>query len=293
MPIAHLTDRAVIAVEGEAARPFLHNLLTQDIETLAPGQTRFAALLTPQGRILHDMLLVGTETGVLLDVAASAAEDLTRRLTLYRLRAKVTIALTELQVHAAWGDGADPPPPGEGDQAQPGGGGFTLDPRTPLLGSRALAPSTASRSPSPDGGGSLDDYNAHRLAQGVPDVIRDTLHDRVYPLEADYDLLHAIDFKKGCFVGQETTSRMHRRGTLKTRLLPLAFDGSAPPPGAEVLAGDLRAGETLSGVEGRCLALLRLDRIAGPLTVDGRPVRVDPPAWFLLPPTTASVVSAC
>ena len=105
--------------------------------------------------------------------------------------------------------------------------------------------------------------------------------EKTYPIEADFDLLGGIDFRKGCFVGQETTSRMKRRGQVRNRMLPIVFDGPPPPPGAEVLAGTLRAGEVLSGVSGRAMALLRLDRIEGAdLTVDGRPVRAERPDWM-------------
>lgn len=266
MTLIPLPDRAVLTVTGEAARPFLHNLLTQDVETLSVGEARFAALLTPQGRLLHDMILIGREDGVWIDVANVAAADLLRRLTLYRLRAKVTLERTGISVAARLSSASEP------------GGLTVVDPRTPLLGRRVYGEPSASDD--------ATDYDARRLALGIPDAVRDGLSDRVYPLEADYDLLNAIDFKKGCFVGQETTSRMHRRGTLKTRLLPLVFDGAAPPSGAEVLNGERRAGETLSGMDGRCLALLRLDRLDGALTVEGRPVRVDPPPWF--PPLLAT-----
>ena len=105
--------------------------------------------------------------------------------------------------------------------------------------------------------------------------------DRTYPIEADFDLLNGIDFRKGCFVGQETTSRMKRRGQIKSRMLPIVFEGPPPAPGAEILAGELRAGEVLSGVSGRAMALVRLDRALGqPLTADGRPVLAEVPAWF-------------
>jgi folate-binding protein YgfZ len=113
-------------------------------------------------------------------------------------------------------------------------------------------------------------YDAHRLAVGVPGPA-DWGTDKTYPIEANFDLLNGIDFKKGCFVGQETTSRMKRRGTIKSRMLPIAFDGPPPAFGSEVLAGELRAGEVLSGRDGRAMALLRLDRIEGAdLTADGR-----------------------
>jgi folate-binding protein YgfZ len=122
-------------------------------------------------------------------------------------------------------------------------------------------------------------YDAHRLALGVPDTA-DWGTDRTYPIEADFDLLNGIDFQKGCFVGQETTSRMKRRGTIKNRMLPMVFEGPAPVFGTEVLAGTLRAGEVLSGRDGRAMALVRLDRIGGELSVDGRAVSVDWPAWM-------------
>ena len=150
------------------------------------------------------------------------------------------------------------------------------DPRLPSLGSRAYdgdLPTTATE----------DAYDAHRLALGVPGPA-DWGIDKTYPIEADFDLLNGIDFKKGCFVGQETTSRMKRRGTIKNRMLPIAFDGPPPAFGAEVLAGTLRAGEVLSGRDGRAMALLRLDRIEGAdLTVDGRALTVDWPDWVPAP----------
>ena len=124
-------------------------------------------------------------------------------------------------------------------------------------------------------------YDAMRLSLGVPDPQLDCKPDAAYPIEADFDLLHGIDFKKGCFVGQETTSRMKRRGQIKTRMLPIAYEGPAPAWGAEILAGTLRAGEVLSGLDGRAMALFRLDRIEdAELTVDDRPVQVLRPDWF-------------
>ena len=129
-------------------------------------------------------------------------------------------------------------------------------------------------------------YDAWRLSLGVPDPARDVVADKTFPIEANFDLLNGIDFSKGCFVGQETTSRMKRRGTIKTRMAPIAFDGPPPAFGAEVLNGTLRAGEVLTGAEGRAMAQLRLDRLDGDLTVDGRPVRVDWPGWMPRPDFT-------
>jgi folate-binding protein YgfZ len=258
---ARLASRALIRVAGPEAKSFLHGLLTQDVETLADGQMRFAALLTPQGRLIFDLFLIGEAGEVLLDVAAEHREDLLRRLTIYRLRAKVTLSTDERPVVALWDAAAAPP-------------GWTPDPRLPQLGWRGVD--------LPAGGSAVADeaaYEQHRLDQGAPGPA-DWGVERSYPIEADFDLLNGIDFQKGCFVGQETTSRMKRRGQIKTRMLPLVFDGPSPPPGTEVLAGELRAGVVGAGAEGRAMATLRLDRIAGVLTVDGRPARVRYPDWY-------------
>jgi folate-binding protein YgfZ len=260
---AVLPERAVIAVSGPDWRPFLQGLITQDVETLAEGELRYAALLTPQGRLLYDLFLFGEADGVRLDVPAAHRDALLARLKLYRLRAKVELAAADEGVAALFGPQDEAP-----------GAGWRRDPRMAALGWRALDASG-------QGVGTAGDYDQHRLALGVGDLIRDGLSDKDYALEANLDLLNAVDFRKGCFVGQETTSRMKRRTTVKSRLVPLAFDGPPPPFGAEVLAGTLRAGEVRSGVDGRALALVRLDRAAaGGLTVEGRPVRLDPPDWL-------------
>jgi folate-binding protein YgfZ len=262
---APLDSRALIAVGGPDWRSFLHGLLTQNVETLAPGEARFAALLTPQGRLLWDMFVVGREDGAWLDVEREARAEIVQRLAMYKLRAKVEIAADETKVSALF----PPDAPPEGEHL------LAVDPRLPALGWRGYAAAAPADAEIADEAA----YDAHRLALGVPGPA-DWGSDRTYPIEANFDLLGGIDFKKGCFVGQETTSRMKRRGQVKSRMLPIAFDGHAPAPGAEVLAGELRAGEVRSGVAGRAIALLRLDRIAGDLTVDGRPARAERPEWI-------------
>lgn len=264
--IARLTSRALVRVAGPDARSFLNNLLTQEVEGLAEGEVRFGALLSPPGKLLFDLFIVGQADGVLLDVAAERREALMQRLAMYRLRAQLEIAEDDRAVLVSWPEVAE---------------GFVADPRTALLGGRRY-------------GGDMDamaseaDWQAHRLDVGIPDPTTDTVIDKTYPIEANFDLLNGIAFDKGCFVGQETTSRMKRRGTIKNRMLPLDHDGPPLEPGAEVLNGDLRAGEVMGvsgdgggGAEagGRAIAMLRLDRLEGPLTAAGRPVRVTPPRW--------------
>ena len=257
-----LTSRAVIAVDGPDWRTFLQGLLTQDVEGQAVGTLRYGGLLTPQGRLLYDLFILAGEAGCWLDVAAVHRNALIQRLTLYRLRAKVTISASPLTVTALW----------ETDLAE----GFLTDPRLGALGLRGYGTALP--------GGAIEvtetDYQAHRLCLGVPDPANDAPSDTTYPIEANFDLLNGIDFKKGCFVGQETTSRMKRRGTIKTRMIPIRFDGPLPAFGAEILKGDLRAGQVLSGQDGRAMASMRLDRMAGTLTIDGRPIHIDWPSWM-------------
>lgn len=256
--IARLHDRALIHVWGDDARSFLHGLLTQNVETLAPGALRYAALLSPPGRLLSDVFLWGEDGGVTLDVPADRRDALLQRLAMYRLRAKVGIEPDEHLVFASW--------PGVAF-------GFTPDPRTAGLGGRRRGRGVETNA-------TEEDWRAHCLSMGIPDPAADAPSDKTYPIEANFDLLNGIDFQKGCYVGQETTSRMKRRGVIKTRMLPIAFDGPPPPFGAEILNGELRAGEVLGGREGGAMALLRLDRLEGVLTVEGRTVTVHRPAWM-------------
>jgi folate-binding protein YgfZ len=295
LTFATLPSRALIAVSGPDWRDFLQGLITQDVETLTPGEARFGALLTPQGRLLYDLFVVGREDGCWLDVLAEHRGAILQRLSMYRLRAKVELAASDIPVSVCfsqeplplagrgWGGGAGSEP-GSSQPIPPlptlspqGEEGFVRDPRLPALGWRGYGAA-------PPAGAILDGEaarDAAKLALGVPGPA-DWGADKTFPIEANFDLLNGIDFKKGCFVGQETTSRMKRRGQIKSRMLPIAFVGAAPAPGAEVLAGELRAGVVTSTGAGRGIALLRLDRAEGKsLTVDGRPVTVERPAWFL------------
>ncbi len=263
---AHLSSRALVRVAGSDWRVFLQGLLTQDVETLADGEVRFAALLTPQGKLLFDLFLVGQAEGCLLDVAADRREALVQRLILYRLRAKVEISAVEGDVWAMW--------PALESALGPD---WAVDPRLPALGLRGY-PIAA-----PYGIALADeaDYDAHRLSLGVPDPARDCPPETTYPIEANFDLLNGIDFQKGCFVGQETTSRMKRRGIIKSRMVGLSYEGAAPAFGAEILAGDLRAGEVRTAHGGRAITLVRLDRLgSAKLTVGGHGVDVYWPGYL-------------
>ena len=290
---APLQSRALIAVAGPDWRSFLQGLISQDVETLHPGEARFGALLTPQGRLLYDLFVVGRDDGCWLDVEAEHRAAFLQRLLIYRLRSKVTLEADDTPISILFSapprEGGDPSglsaaPDSAWIPAFAGTSGWVADPRLPELGWRGYGVAA------PPGATLADEAarEAFKLQLGVPGPA-DWGVDKTYPIEANFDLLNGVDFQKGCFVGQETTSRMKRRGQVKSRMLPVAFDGPPLAPGTEVLAGTLRAGAVTSSGEGRAIALLRLDRALGqPLTADGRAVTVERPAWFDKIPSPSS-----
>jgi len=235
MQAALLPDRGVVKVDGDNARRFLNGLLTSDIEALTPEAPRFAALLTPQGKILADGIVAAIPpqdgTALFIDCPRALASDLVRRLNFYKLRAKLIIEdLSEtLSVLAAWD--------GTGTTEY---GLVYPDPRLPALGLRVMLPPHLAEAAARELGATLVDaeaYEAHRIALGVPRGGLDFAYGDAFPHEADMDQLNGVDFDKGCYVGQEVVSRMEHRGSARTRVVPVAFDGYAPEAGAAVTAG--------------------------------------------------------
>jgi tRNA-modifying protein YgfZ len=284
VPTAHLSDRGVVRVAGEEARTFLDGLLTCDLDRVTPGVPRFGALLTPQGKILFDFIVFKAPEdaggGFYLDCTKVFAPDLVKRLAFYRLRAKVAIEdlSSTLAVVAGWDDAPKPE-----DEI----GLVAADPRLPALGWRAIvAVEDAPAFAKADAGA----YHAHRLALGVPEGGKDFLWNDAFPHETMMDQLRGVDFDKGCFVGQEVVSRMQHRGTARTRTLPVVYrDGFVAEAGAEVKAGERTLGRVGPGLEGRALAMIRLDRAADALaagetiTAGGLPVRIERPDWITFP----------
>ncbi len=263
MKAALLTDRSVLRVTGEPARGFLNNLVTGDIETLTPGDARYTALLTPQGKIIADFIVVDASAneggGFLIDCPKALAADLAQKLTFYKLRAKVTIeTIDTLCVLAAW-DGQTTAP-----QAMTERGLVYRDPRLPALGLRAIVPTDAANDAASDLGATLVDaseYDAHRIALGVPRGGIDFIYGDTFPHDADLDKLNGVDFRKGCFVGQEVVSRVEHRGTARNRIVPVAFDEHPAQDGVAVMAGDKTVGTMGSSAGKQGLAMLRVDRV--------------------------------
>jgi folate-binding protein YgfZ len=237
--IAYLPDRAVIRLSGEDRRSFLQGLVTQDLEALNNERAVFAALLTPQGKILFDFYVVAADNAFLIDCNAEAAPALVKRLTLYKLRAKVSMAIDEtLRVLASEHEIHD--------------GVAYADPRLAGLGWRAIVGAQESSGAA--------DYHRRRIALGVPEFGKDFASDEMFLTDVNYDALNAVSYKKGCFIGQEVSSRMKRKGEVRRRTLIAEFEGAPPAKGAAVTAGDSTLGEIMSSAGGEALAQIRLDR---------------------------------
>jgi folate-binding protein YgfZ len=288
MKAALLSDRGVIKIAGDGARSFLHGLVTADILDLKPGAARFCALLTPQGKIIADFIVTeapgGDGGGFFLDVPQALCVTLVAKLNIYKLRAKVIVEdlSAVLGVLAAW----------DGVGATSGGttrfGLSYADARLPALGFRVMLPPHIAAAAAAEFGATLVDagqYEAHRIALGVPQGGLDFSYGDAFPHETDMDQLGGVDFTKGCYVGQEVVSRMEHRGTARTRAVPVRYDGDAPAAGAAVTAGDRQVGTMGSAAAGRALALLRLDRVTEaiargePLIGGGVTIHLVKPDW--------------
>lgn len=279
-----LAGRGIIAISGDPAADFLQGLITNDIGRVSPTMAIYAALLTPQGKFLHDFFIVRHKDRFLLDCKRDRIPDLIKRLTMYRLRSKVEIVdesdIWEVGVMLA----ADEP----GDE-QPAGTAKTrfdgvsyVDPRHAGMGERTIRLIDADDT-FPTDTVQLEKnratYDALRVSLGIPETGTDLIVDKSMPLESGFDELHGVDFEKGCYVGQEVTARMKHRHLVKKRLFPITYEGSISP-GATVKSGDVEAGDVRSALDGGGIALLRLDLVEkGGLTVEGVAITPEKPDW--------------
>jgi folate-binding protein YgfZ len=284
---ALLPDRGVVKVSGDDARGFLNGLFTVDVAKMTPGTARFGALLTPQGKIIADFIVLEAMPedggGFLIDCPRALAETLVEKLKFYKLRAKVQVddLSGALGVMAVW--------PGKADSEY--GPGFT-DPRLAELGTRIILPQEAATEAASDLGATLVDadvYDAYRVGLGVPRGGMDFMYGDTFPHEANMDQLGGVDFDKGCYVGQEVVSRVEHRGSARSRIVMMAYDDNTPDDGVPVMAGDKQLGMVGSAAGGQALGLLRLDRLgdalaAGtPIEAGGIKLRAIKPAWAKFP----------
>ena len=283
-----LDDRSVLRISGVDAKSFLDGLVTCDLDKIDAKTARLGALLSPQGKILFDFLIIAVpdrETpGYYLDCARPAAAGFAKRLGFYKLRAKLAIEdlSASHRIIAGWGEA---PMPSEGI--------VYADPRHSALGWRAII--------GPDGettdieASDATAYLNHRIALGVPDIHEDFGLGDVFPHEMMMDQLQGVDFDKGCYVGQEVVSRMQHRGTARTRILIARFERGVPPRASEIVAGGKSLGRLGSGTKNDALALVRIDRVSDALaesqaiTADGQALTLQKPAYarFAFPLTPA------
>lgn len=278
-----LPHRSVIAVSGVDRVEFLQGLISNDTTKVSHGHAIWAALLTPQGRFLNDMFVAdgGHET-LLLETERERAPALARKLSMYTLRAKAKVEdrSATMEVAVVFGTGADKAIGIEHATS-------FADPRLPELGVRILTRAGEAAALLGSHGflpAMPADYDALRLSQGVPDGSRDLPVEKALLLESGFDELNGVDWKKGCYMGQELTARTKYRGLVRKRLFPVRLDGPLPAPGTPVERDGQEVGEIRSGSGDRALAMLRLDGMKGDgLTAGGTRILPEVPAWMRLP----------
>lgn len=292
-----LPPRRLLRISGEDRQDFLQGLVSNDVAKATPDRAIWSALLTAQGKFLHDFFIIEHDGAYLLDAEAERIDDLKRRLSLYRLRARVAIEAVEgWAVAIAWGDDALKALglPDEAGAATPFGGGVAFaDPRLTGAGARLYLPDAAALEATGFAAGDVAAYDRLRISLGLPDGSRDMQVEKAILLENGFDELHGVDWKKGCYVGQELTARTKYRGLIKKRLLPVGIAGPLPEPGAIIEADGKEAGEMRSAVVGVGngpggtvgLALLRLEALesGAPLTVGETVLTPLTPDWVVLP----------
>lgn len=263
-----LKNRGLLAVSGDDRIAFLQGLVSNDVTRVGPGRAVYSALLTAQGKFLHDFFIIEMDGSLLIDCEADRLADLKRKLTMYRLRSKVELSdrSGDFTVAALVGGGVAGALELENREGlgKPFLGGMAfVDPRLPGIGGRAVTPRDGAEASLSDAGfpkGRPEDYEAARLRLGLPDGSRDMIVDKAILLENGFEELNGVDWNKGCYMGQELTARTHYRGLVKKRLMPVRVEGPLPAPGTPLMLGDEPAGEMRSGLGDRGLALIRLQQ---------------------------------
>lgn len=287
-----LENRGLIRARGPDTRTFLQGLISNDVNNVSPSQAIYAAFLTPQGKYLYDFFVAEIDGTLYLDCEAARLDEFLKRLKMFKLRADVDLsdASDQMTVAVIFGDGAAA---SCGLAETPGtatgfaGGVAYTDPRLAAAGVRTVLPAAGAADALAASGAQTstpENYDAHRLALGLPDGSRDMVIDKAILLESGFEELNGVDWNKGCYMGQELTARTKYRGLVKKRLLAVAVDGPLPEPGTQVTAGGKDAGEIRSGRDGRAIALLKLEAVANgeELTAGNATLRPDPADWVVL-----------
>ncbi|MEG9884638.1 MAG: folate-binding protein [Hyphomicrobiales bacterium] len=300
--LSQLRNRTIIALGGEEATAFLQRLLTVDMNAITHDHVGYGALLTPQGKILFDVFILKTQNRILLDCARRHKNDVIKRLSLYKLRAKVEIEdrSDDDAVAALWGDGGTLKMAEKtGAMSQIGPIWTYRDPRSLDAGIRFVVPRGGIDRLADTFTAEFADestYKHHRITLGLADMGEDVDRATLFPHEANFDQFGGVDFTKGCYIGQEVVSRMQHRATIRKRIVPVRFDGMVPADDSDIAAGGTIVGQLLCAVESHGLALLRLDRVAKAfaasesLTIQNTVLKMKRPTWahFAIPGVTPS-----
>jgi tRNA-modifying protein YgfZ len=249
-----LRDRGVIEVGGADAMGFLQRLITNSVLKMPKGEGRYAGLLTPQGKLLFDFFVVplpeGLEAGYLVDCASEQTADLVKRLNLHKMRAKIAIEDKSKKFGVAAVFGGD---------AASGEGIFYRDTRAPQMGLRVIVPRGDALAKLDCADASC--YEAHRIAQGVPKGGIDFRYGDAFVHDVNLDLMNGVDFKKGCYIGQEVVSRVHYRNSARKRIVKIHLFGPPLAQGTQITAGETIIGQVGSTAGEEGLAMVRLDRL--------------------------------
>ncbi|CUW38968.1 putative aminomethyltransferase(Glycine cleavage T-protein, N-terminal,10-196) [Magnetospirillum sp. XM-1] len=289
-----LEQRAVLEVGGEDRRAFLQGLVSNDMNKVAGDRAVFTALLTPQGKFLYDLFVVELGEVFLIEAEAARIEELRKKLSMYKLRSKVSVGVAaNTAVFAVLGEGAAAAfdlGAEAGAATEFAGGTVFVDPRLAEAGLRALLPADGGPrvleandfKPAP-----FEVWDAARIRLGLPDGSRDLEVEKAILLENGFEELNGVDFNKGCYMGQELTARTKYRGLIKKRLMPVSIDGPVPAPGTPILLGEVEAGEMRSACGHSGLALVRLEQFraqggAG-LSAGGAALIAAKPKWAVFP----------
>ncbi len=272
--LTELSHRTVVQLSGPDKVLFLQGLVTNDVTKIGQDSPIYAALLTPQGKFLFDLFIFQFEDSWWIDCERARVNELLKRLTLYKLRSQIELLdlSATYRVFAYWGK----------NLTSTSEGIAINDPRLPQLGQRIYAPIDPELAPSLP----LDEYDAYRLSLGIPDGSRDIPIDKGIILECGFDELHAIDWNKGCYIGQELTARTRYRGLVRKRLLPVSIEGNAPEPYTPIFLNEEEVGEMRTNAKGYGLALLRLEQIRNALPVlkcGDATLKPYVPEWMQLP----------
>jgi folate-binding protein YgfZ len=289
LKVTHLNTRQVLKISGQEARTFLQGLVSNDLMRVSETNAIYAALLTPQGKYLHDFFISEFNNNFYLDCEGGRIDDLFKRLRMYKLRANIELTLVyDMTVVVLFGEGVhkalslkNVP----GSSVHWLGGILFNDPRLNKIGLRAILPTNSLTTALCLEGFTnteFEDYDVRRINLGLPDGSRDMIVDKSILLEGGFEELNGVDFNKGCYVGQELTARTKHRGLIKKRLIPMRFDSIPPINGTEIIQNGKSVGELRSVVGLSALALLRLEALnnSNPLSVNGHRLVPQKPSWM-------------